>query len=563
SRSAVSANGGSYLFKGADVTDTSLSVTPSESFSQEYTISLEGLEFATTDASTLQGYITVTDSADTVGDDLGTISVAVSSVTTSSCVVTISGTPATNTYEEGELTFTLASGAITDVTDSLSCVTKPSYVINGGTASITASSLSVTGYGTVDATCTSDTITLTLGHATFSSTSVSSDVLTVTDDPNGLTPTISDWTIAEDLASATFKVSVSKDLESSADDITGTLSFSLDAAGTNLGSGTLPISTTISYALGYKSYLTYPSASDVVTATGSDTSASVYTTVINLAAFDESVSLATSLSAGDTVATGTIGSTDVTAVAVSAVSAGATLVPVKISYTTAPTGEVSLTTASGVVASPITITQTDTAHIATSLAFVQDFESDDIDVTSIGNIRNLSTSTVTIETADNNSYLQVAPGNVNDRAYNFNATKAAGTYVVAFKAALTAGTDSAKSSQVAIANSFPGGGSANTAASSYLFALSAAGGSTNWYINGSSSDYVTLTAGEFYNFVISIDSSSEDSPVTVSITDEDGNTVLEETSVTPTATAYNIVGLHMLCGRYNAVQCLDDFVIYE
>lgn len=587
SRSAVSANGGSYLFKGADVTDTSLTVTPSEAFSQEYTISLEGFEFATTDTSTLANYITVTDSADTAGDDLGEIAVAVSSVSTDSAVVTISGTPARNTYEEGELTFTLASGAIKNVTDTLSCVTKPSYVINGGTASISASSLSITGYGTVDATCTSGTITLALDHATFSSTSVASDVLTVTDS-NGLTPTISNWTIANDLASASFKVSVSKDLESSADNTTGTLSFSLNAAGTSLGSGTLAITSTVSYALNYKSYLTYPSASDVLTATGSDTNAGVYTTVINLAAFDESVSLASSLSAGATVATGTIGTTSVTAVAVSAVSAGATKVPVKIATTA--TGAVSLTTASGVVASPITITQTNTAHIATALSYVQDFESStDIDDYSI-TVQDATKSASEIATSETTLINSGNPipssyGNVwrHYNVSNSNGVRGAylplsnipssGNYVIEFDARL-AGSNLTNGDHFIITNASRANG---TTINNYIFAMDCTTANTgsrttesiawNLYNGNTSASDTTVSLREdlFYHYKVTVN--RDDETVTVAVNCADDSSVaspLSETEVSINGSSYSATGIWLgTCKQLLAEQMIDNIVVYS
>lgn len=418
------------------------------------------------------------------------------------------------------------------------------------------------GYGTVDATVTTGAITITKDSSItvtgLSGVDSADDSITFTGTANG---------------DGTYALSLTKDLASSDDNLSGTIKVYI-AATVGETSYNVEADETAEYSLTYLSYLAAPSGSQVVAATGGDTTATVYTTVLNLAAFDDvngtSVSAANALSVGDTVATGTIGTTEVTAVAVSAVSAGDTEIPVKITYDgDAPTGKVTLTTADGVATSSVSATQTDIAHFATGLLYSEDF-SDQSTTSWTTSVSGRFDPVILSE--DDNYYLSVNQSNRNNNGatvtgsiFDSSTISAAGTsYVLSFDLKVSSSTNQT-------ATEFSVG---------TLFDLKETGTSvTTWTLNSDSEKIVSLpdtnkgnsayTITDVPWYTVTIKRSSAGAAVSIvaktsgeAVTLSDGTTAVTDLDSIATASTGTIGAVKFVSSRYMANFAIDNIVLF-
>lgn len=449
------------------------------------------------------------------------------------------------------------------------------WKINGISLSLSGDGIDTAaeGYGTVGATVTTGAILVTVSAADGSEVTVNSLSAVDSDDD-----TIA-FTGTSTGTANTFKLSYSADLSSSADNKSGSLVIT---ANLSVGGNSLSVtaSETAAYSLSYKSYLENPTAAQVLAATGSDTNTEVYTTVINLAAFDKALSATPA--EGDTVATGTVGETQITAVALS--GATASYIPVKIAGT-GLSGAIELTMSGD---NSIVVEQTDTLHLA-SLKYAQDFESS----------TNISNYSISVQDATNaaseiatNATTLINSGNPVPtsygnvwRQYNVSNNKGvrgaympltgiptSGGYIIEFDARL-APSDLTNGDNFMITNATRSNG--NDVKNS-IFALDCVtantGGQTQqaiawrlWSNNTDTGKTVSLREDLFYHFTLKVD--VDNAKVTIAVACTDDTSVadpLEETEVAIHGSSYVATGVWLgTCKQLLAEQMIDNIVVYS
>lgn len=448
------------------------------------------------------------------------------------------------------------------------------WKINGISLSLSGDGIDTAaeGYGTVDATVTTDAILVTATAADGSTVTVNS-LSAVDSDDDSITFTGTSTGTAN-----TFKLSYTNSLASSADNKAGSLVLT---ANLTVGGNSLSVtaSETAAYSLSYKSYLETPTAAQVLAATNSDTTAEVYTTVINLAAYGKALSAAPA--EGTAVASGTVGSTNVTAEALS--GATASYIPVKISGTDL-SGAVTLTMSGD---DSIVVKQTDTLHLA-KLTAVQNFETaTDIATYSITvqdatkAASEIATNTTTLINSGNP--IPEAYGNV-WRQYNVSNDKgvrgaympltgvpSSGIYVIEFDARL-APSNLTNGDNFMITNAVRSNGNdvKNT-----IFALDCVTANTGsqtqqaidwrlWSNNTDTGITVPLREDLFYHYTLKID--VDNAKVTIAIACTDDTSVeapLEETEIAIHGSSYVATGVWLgTCKQLLAEQMIDNIVVY-
>lgn len=603
SRRALAATAGSYSAGGITVAETgsALSVnattgTSWEATSKSYmlTLSQSGYQFA----SSLEGLVEVLDYS---GENFDATTVTVSRTSDTVATVTVAGTvDVTNeAYATGTLAFLVADTAVVSSSDTSStigeeiiCVSDESYVINGGQAAIAigSSSARTASYsvrGMINATIESDTITLTLTNAYFAD-DATEDCITLVDstvDEDDEDSGIEDLSITDfalgsagsdgKIRTATFKVTAIEQLSSSDEDFDATVSFTVAAYG-EANASELELTSAGSLDLSFVYYpgthLEAPTVAQLIAANSADgTGAVTATCEVTQIVFDDQLeySLATAVSAGETIATGTVGSTEVTFVAVSATAAGASSIAVKAD-TTELSGAVSLTISSDLVENAdadVTFTQTTAINIAT-LTFDQDYASvtDALTVAASTNCE----SGLSIESGALKFDL---PASTNSRsAYTTDdfgiSSMTEGMYVVEFDATLATGTN--QDSEIALrstkATTNGSDGCNASSSSNYLFRLTGLATTKKWTLNDDDGTQVLLDTSTAYHFTIQVDIDNQ--TVYAWITDPDGGYMAGSASsgvaVNQAGDSWLADNINMMCGRYaTSTQIIDNVVVYK
>ncbi len=443
----------------------------------------------------------------------------------------------------------------------------PVWKINGVSIVLSGDGVenAAAGYGTVGATVTTGEITVTVENG------ITVNSLTAADTATGFTFT---GALVSGSTDTYILTSEEADLSSSADNLSGTLAFTLNATISNENYD-IPLEDTVDYTLSYKSYLETPTAAQVILATGGSTTEEVYTTVINLAAFDKALSAVPE--AGATVASGTVGSTNVTAVALS--GATASYIPVKI-LGSGLSGAVTLTMSGD---DSIVVKQTDALHLA-SLKYVQDYESATAPTTSVDSFTDSritysdgpytyattvyasdgSTTLWTgggvrygfsITTENSNSYVSVAPSCLptgsNGATLTATSLGVANTvtdFVLSFDIQLTGGNNQISSFVVN-----------NASGTACLTLTDSAASSTTWLLSDSDSTNAVLEKTTWYTVTLTSSSSSGTS-VSIALT-SDGTSVVDNVSLSDDATA-GIGTMVFNTKRYYAAMAIDNVVVY-
>ncbi len=488
--------------------------------------------------------------------------------------VTVSGNAVSTLTEQGRVAFTIPYSAITKNETAYAESGSKTFVSSKGTYMLTgveatADDISATGYGTVAATVTTDSITISLSDdVTFNTNATADEALTaISYDSNGnistIVPSFTDWSVSGN--KATFKLAISKDLASSDEDFTGSVTLSINGSATSLNdAGTsipvrialeehgaeTPAAATVSYALNYKSYLAMPNPADIVTVS-TDTTATVLYTNVNLGAYGKSFA---AVAKDAVVAEGTIGETAVTAKAIAAASAGSESIPVAITYTgTAPTGGTELTVPAVLVSdgNAVTIKQTDARHLV-QLAFIQDYESAESAADTgwgvyVNTFASTTRGTVTLGT-DNTKYFagEYHSETGNNGCFFTSGTSATanslydvatGTdFVLSFDAVLpvnssaTSGFGVSNAAGYLLTTSNNPQGCGHTVANSLLWLQEKATSSTVWTINADSTQTLDLDGSTWYRFIIKRVAST----TSLKVINLDDNSVIFDDAITST-----------------------------
>mgnify|MGYP002624586606 FL=1 len=274
------------------------------------------------------------------------------------------------------------------------------------------------------------------------------------------------------------------------------------------------------------------------------------------------------LEKGATVATGTIGSTNVTALAASTVSKGASQIPVVISGTSF-SGEVSLAIESSLDYRSPAVSADDCYDVYT-VYYGQDFES----VTSYSDVATYSSesgvsSAIMTDSNDNNyfqAYVNNASGGRAVRMPTMSAIPSSGQYVIEFDAGISPSNTANSSAILALTTSTT---VATSLDSNYLLRLyynGTANGSDSatsftWTVNGSTTTEVSLKSYTFYHYKVVVDITNSVAKAT--ITSSDGTTTYLDKETLTDVTSYKATNLYMLMGKgYRSRLMLDNLAVY-
>lgn len=606
SRRVLSGTAGSYTSGGITVSKTNAALqikattdTSWDATSKSYTLTLSqsGYKFA----ETLTGLVNVIDAS---GENFSgtTVSVTRTSDTVATVTVAETVTVINEEYATGTLVFSVDKTAVVktdgsaNIGEDITCVSEEGYTVNGGTAAIAigetgSSTASYSVRGMTNATITSNLITLTLTNAYFASTATS-DCITLVDstvseddENSGMEDlTITDFTLGEagsdgKIRTVTFKVKAVEQLASVDENFTSTISFKVAALGEVSGTDlelTSEGSLDLSFVYYPGTHLEAPTAAQMinantVTGTGAVTAESEVTVIV----FDEDLgyTLKTNVSAGDTVATGTVGTTNVTFVALTDTAAGAKSVPVKVAAT-GLTGEVSLTISKDLVTNAdadVTFTQTDTTGIAT-LAYYQNFENTTVESLIGIQAADMCNSEIATSALTGNKYWRHyfvdAGGRSGARvAYtndNLNTITASKSYTLEFDAALTPMANNKDFFLVSTTTKTDGNNMDDEAKNPYVLYMTTAYGASasKWTFNGSGDvTSVTLTNGETYHFTLKVSVGTSSTTVTLSISNSSGDVISDvPLKIQGSSYAANSICLGVGLGT-GAEQTVDNIVL--